>query len=496
MLSGGPYRIERMYESSDINVAPNVAGAAVPARDAALARPLDEIESEIAELAAHVCAGTARLLILVGEFDAREGWAGWGIRSCAAWLAWRCGFSEVAAREHVRVARALRTLPAVAGAFARAEITYSKVRAITRVAAPETEEILLEWARHATASQLDRVVRGYRLAKSAETASVRHRRRALEWFYDDEGFLVVRARLDPEDGAVVVRALEAAVAELEREDASAGASSEAETASAGTSVEEVRANVPAGTFLGDPDSDGVEHADPDDSSPRQRRRADALARVCESFLTSPAREDTSHDDHPRALIVLHVDPATLAADAGERCELDAGPPTHPETARRLACDASLLVARGASNAEPASIGRRSRVVPRGMRRALRARDRNCRYPACSARRVDAHHVHHWARGGDTSLENLVLLCRRHHRLVHEGGFSIEQTAPGHFAFRRSDGVLIHARPPAVEQGGAGLARAHGVAGLGPETTRSTWDGRRPDYAIAVAGLLSLESRGG
>ncbi|MFA5890160.1 MAG: DUF222 domain-containing protein [Actinomycetota bacterium] len=467
-----------MSRSSDINVAPYAVDATASRRDIALARPLDQIEAEIAELAAHVCAGTARLLALVGEFDAREGWAGWGIRSCSQWLAWRCGFSDVAAREHVRVARALRALPKVHEAFARAEITYSKVRAITRVACSETEEILLEWARHATAAQLDRVVRGYRLAKSVKNASERHRRRALEWFYDDEGVLVVRARLDPEDGAVVVRALEAAVAELEREEAHAG-----------TPIEEAGPDVPAGASPEGPcDSEG--------SSPQQQRRADALTQVCQSFLTSPTREISLRDDVPRALIVLHVDPAALATDAGERCELEAGPPVASETARRLACDATLLVAHDGPFGEVASIGRRSRVVPRGMRRALRARDRTCRFPACTARRVDAHHIRHWSRGGETSLENLVLLCRRHHRLVHEGGFVMEDAGFQRFAFRRSDGSIMDARPPVVDESGAGLARAHGVFGLGPETTRSLWDGTRPDYSIAVAGLLSLESRVG
>src|SRR5687767_8547449 len=119
----------------------------------AAARDLDVLGDQLAELAAHIHAGTARFLELLAEFDARTGWAGWGIASCAHWLVWRCGLSPGTAREHVRVARALQRLPAIARAFSEGRLSYSKVRAITRIAKPDTEHVLLEWALHGTAAQ-------------------------------------------------------------------------------------------------------------------------------------------------------------------------------------------------------------------------------------------------------------------------------------------------------------------------------------------------------
>src|SRR5437870_390151 len=162
-------------------------------------------EGLAAELAGNICASTARFLLLVGEFDRREAWGEWGILSCAHWLAWRCGLSPVAAREHVRVARALRRLPRIAACFSRGELSYSKVRAITRVATPDNEDLLLEWTRFGTAAQLERVVRGVRTARAAENTARLHRRRSVVFYFDDEGFLNVRARLEPAEGAMLVR---------------------------------------------------------------------------------------------------------------------------------------------------------------------------------------------------------------------------------------------------------------------------------------------------
>src|SRR5499427_7340121 len=180
-----------------------------PAQSAA---QLDRLGNEIAELAAHVEVATARLLDLLREFDARGGWNN-GFRSCAEWLTWRVGLNPGAAREKVRVARALGTLPKLAAALARGELSYAKVRALTRVATPETEDRLLGVGRAGTAAHVESIVRGWRRmdrqAEARETAR-RHASRGLSVHHDGDGMVVVRGRLTPEVGAVLMKALAAA----------------------------------------------------------------------------------------------------------------------------------------------------------------------------------------------------------------------------------------------------------------------------------------------
>jgi hypothetical protein len=175
-------------------------------------RDLDQLGDEIAELSAHLEAATARLLDLIREFDARAGW-NTGFRSCAAWLSWRVGLDLGAARERVRVARALGTLPLLARALATAELSYAKVRALTRVATPETEEQLLKVGRAGTAAHVEQIVRGWRLVDriaEARQAARRHAGRALRVYPDEDGMVTVRGRLEPEVGALLMQALTAA----------------------------------------------------------------------------------------------------------------------------------------------------------------------------------------------------------------------------------------------------------------------------------------------
>lgn len=175
-------------------------------------RPLDRLGDEIAEFSAHLDAATAHLLNLIREFDARKGWNN-GFRSCAAWLSWRVGLDLGAARERVRVAHALEPLPRLAGALARGELSYAKVRALTRVATPETEERPLAVGRAGTAEHVERIVRGWRRMDRKAEAYEEHRRhtsRALHVYQDEDGMVVLRGRLTPEAGAVLMRALDAA----------------------------------------------------------------------------------------------------------------------------------------------------------------------------------------------------------------------------------------------------------------------------------------------
>src|SRR5438094_10244115 len=179
---------------------------------------LDRLGDQIAEMSAHLDAATARLLDLIREFDDRGGW-GNGFRSCAHWLTWRIGLDQGAARERVRVARALGSLPRLAKALARGELSYSKVRALTRVATPETEERLLKVGRAGTAEHVERIVRGWRRVDrkiEVEDTARRHKHRAFQAYHDEDGMVVIRARLEPQAGAVVIQAIAAAREALRR----------------------------------------------------------------------------------------------------------------------------------------------------------------------------------------------------------------------------------------------------------------------------------------
>src|SRR5687768_11503458 len=249
---------------------------------------LKRLGDEIAELAAHVDAATARLLELIREFDARDGW-GNGFRSCAEWLTWRIGLAPGAAREHVRVARALGALPRLAQALARGELSYSKVRAITRVATPETEERLLGVGRGGTAEHVERIVRAWRAvdrkAEVQETAA-RHRARALHVYQDEDGMVIVRGRLEPEAGAVLMQALAAARETLYQR-------------------RRGPADVPAGTRTG--------VLDVEDTPTWGQQQADALVLVAETALHHGMDPGTAGE---RYQVVVHVDAAVLAdADA-------------------------------------------------------------------------------------------------------------------------------------------------------------------------------------
>jgi hypothetical protein len=443
------------------------------------AQPLADLSAEITTLAAHLHAATYRLLVLIEEFDRRGGWGEWGVLSCAHWLSWNCGIDLGAAREKVRVARCLPHLPQIADAFRKGEVSYSKVRAMTRVATPENEDYLLMIARHGSASHVERLVRGFRRVlrtMEREHTHALHEAREADVFWDDDGMLVVNARLTPEQGAVFVKALEAAREARFRERAAAQAHDDA-SAPGGVSAE---VSCKAETA---PDTHSA-------------RRADALVAMAESFLDHGLAGAGTAERHQ---VVLHVTAAaTRSPEPGifDACTLEAGPPIAGDTARRLGCDASLVRMVESAAGEPLDVGRRMRTVPPAIRRALERRDGGCRFPGCTNRRhVDAHHVHHWADGGETSLQNLVLLCRRHHRLVHEGGFAVRAVdGARHLVFSRRDGEAIPRVPPPLPPpvfDVAHLVEAHRIAALeiAPETCVPIGNSATMDEAMAVDGVL-------
>src|SRR5438067_4839565 len=197
--------------------------------------PLERLEAQICELAGHLAAATCRFLVLLADFDARRGWASWEMNSCAQWLSWKCQMSSGAAREHVRVARALRDLPVIRARFAAARLSYAKVRALTRIATPATEAGLAELAGPMTASQLERFARAHRQVTRAGDADTRVRRRLVRRFEED-GSLSGTFRLPPLQGAVLLKALRAACADLAG-DPPAGVSAETPAAVAAPAAE-------------------------------------------------------------------------------------------------------------------------------------------------------------------------------------------------------------------------------------------------------------------
>jgi hypothetical protein len=413
---------------------------------------LDRLGDEIAELAAHLGAATARLLDRIREFDAREGW-NTGFRSCAAWLTWRVGLLPGAAREHVRVARALGTLPRLAQALARGELSYSKVRELTRVATPETEERLLAVGRAGTAEHVARIVRGWRRVDrkaEAREAQQQHRNRTLHVYPDEDGSVRVKGRLSPELGALLVKALDAARQTL---------------------YQRRRSQAPDG-----------------DAPTREQQDADALALLAETALHHGIDPGTPGE---RYQVVVHVD-AQVLADPEEpgQSVLEDGVRVPAGTSQRLACDASRVVMQHDADGRVVEIGARTRTIPPALRRALHHRDRGCRFPGCGVRFGQGHHIRHWAQGGPTTLSNLALLCRRHHRAVHEEGFQVERRADGELEFRRPSGRVLPEVPPPPEVAADPVAvirtrnEANGLH-LHARTTMPGWLGERLDVGYAI-----------
>jgi hypothetical protein len=370
---------------------------AAPDRDyTSQAQSIDDLDAAICRLASGINEQSYRFLVLVREFDDRFGWVKWSCRSCAEWLAWRCGLSVSAAREHVRTAHALRGLPAISAAFAEGKLSYSKVRALTRAAHLHDEDLLLAYALQATAAQVEERCRQIRnvAPESAHEAQRSWQRRSLSiWRNAANGTLRITVELPIEEGEIVARAIERAV--------------------------EV-GDVASGPELGE------------QSWPAQQ--ADALVAVAKTYLDGSASESSSTADHYQ--VVVHVDDKSLRGGVG-RADLPI------DTIKRLTCDGSALTIVEDSDGTPLDVGRKKRTVSAALKRALWSRDRGCTFPGCGNKRyVDAHHVRHWADGGETSADNLVLLCSYHHRLLHEGAFRIATGADAVRYFQRPDGRAI------------------------------------------------------
>ncbi len=355
--------------------------------------PIETLDQRILSLSKGINAATYELLVMIREFDERAGCYQWGLSTCAEWLAWRCDLSVSTAREKVRVAHALKCLPMIAEAFSAGELSYTKVKALTRVADAINEAELVAFALRHTAVTVSERCRELRCGSETSIGSAERAfaNRSLRIRRDRErNMMTVTVDLPIDVGELLEKALDKAR-----------------------------------------DDECLEIPDLEDTS-WSKRQADAFVNVMNGYLAGG--NGAKSDNY---LVTIHVDESALAEGKGR-----AAVPV--ESVKRHCCDGSAVVMTETREGEPLSIGRRSRVIPTSLERAVRARDQHCCvFPGCNNRRfLHCHHVEHWTNGGETRLDNLMLLCSKHHTLVHEGGFTIRKDFLDNWAFFRPDGIAV------------------------------------------------------
>ncbi|MBW8826798.1 MAG: DUF222 domain-containing protein [Acidobacteria bacterium] len=400
--------------------------------------PLERLEAEITTLAAHLAAGTCRWLLLVAEFDRRRAWESWECRSTAAWLSWKCGIAYRTARDQLRVGQALTGLPQLTAAFGRGEVSYSQVRAITRVATVETEGALVDLAKASTAAQLERVIRATTKALGLDEVNDRHSRRSAVVHVLDDGSYEIRVRLSPEDGELAKVTIEAFTDALPYDAGSA--------------------------------------------EPRDARRADGFIEMVRAARDA---DPIANDSTDRATVML--------VDERDGTRLSSGVSLHPDTAQRLACD-SAVIALYMKDGQPLDIGRKTRSIPTSINRAMRRRDgHRCRFPGCDATRfLQGHHIQHWTSSGPTKVENLVLLCPFHHRLHHEGRYTVSVNVLGRIEFRKPGGALVATEPRRADGPDLLTRNAQLDLGITERTSQPMWwSGDRLDLEMAVDAAVGL-----
>ena len=412
---------------------------------------VEELGEEIATLSVHLDAARHRLLQCIRQFDESRGWYTQGAVSCAHWLSWRIGLDLGTAREKVRVANALGQLPQIDEALRVGKLSYAKVRALTRVATRANEAKLLDLALVATGAQLERICRGYRGAMNQDRPCVPEDRSVRKRLLPG-GMVKLEIVLSADEADLVMRALDCA-----RE-----ISAEVSTPLATTT----------------------------DESPAWPSRPDGVVALAEAYLAGNRGDGAAAD---RYQVMVHVDQDPLAPDGVLAATLEDGTGVSAETFRRLACDCGLVATAG-DEPTAMTVGRRTRAIPPAIRRALQLRDQGCRFPGCTHTRfLHGHHVRHWLHGGETSLANLVLVCPYHHRLIHEGGWTIDRDADGNWIFVAPTGVSVANPQSQAWEGNIRTwleewAEKHSLD-LGPETNEPMWDGTPVDYDLAV-GLLA------
>jgi len=418
-------------------------------------RNIEELDRAIVRLSVDMNAAEYQFLCLVREFDERAGWLKWGLSSCSEWLHWRCDIALATAREKVRVAHALKPLPEMSAAFEKGDLAYSKVRAMTRVATPDNEHGLIGYAQdHTTHRVQERCLQMRNVQDGSIDEAMRlQNARSLKCFRDtDRQTLRITVELPVETGELVMAALDKAMSDRR----------------IGSDICDDSARLAAG----------------EEGGSLVQAQADALVNVMRAYVsnnglsrtvshgladesTSEVSKDEDIGDLPNRAalynVVLHVDEAALSRrggsvhggtnpenasrDASHKASFQRAPRSDLpiETMRRVCCDASITPMIDNMKGQPLSVGRKTRVVSAAIQRALWSRDKGCRFPGCShSRFVEAHHVVHWAHGGETAIDNLILLCSRHHTAVHEGGYRIQKTPDDEFFFVRPDGRAVPA----------------------------------------------------
>ena len=472
----------------------------------------DQLADEITTLAGQINAANYRFLKLIAEFDKREAWSGSGIRSCAHWLNWQCGIALNSAREKVRVARALDGLIEINKAFEKGELSFSKVRAMTRVATPLNESYLLMIANHGTAQHMEVLVRAYRKVspqcdadesfshdgsnervneRVADNKKSEHQQdqRKVSCYQDDDGLWHIQALLPAEEGGVLVKVLK----EL------------GDRLVADTSQEKEEAEKEEKQLCIEPENVTAVTSFP-------QRRADALVAIAEHYLATGDGDAVNLKASDRCQLIMHVH--TGVGGSGADAQLD-GQWLPPDASRRLACDASLRLVKEDEFGNVLDIGRRSRVISSAMSRALMIRDGGCQFPGCcESRYVDGHHIKHWADGGETKLDNLVTLCRYHHRELHKGNYFLclkpEADTVERFAdrlcfskvnryfdapFNRSDKFVMAANPATFTCAccdSSVLEKALPASiyhSINEKTAVTGWLGERMDLSMAIDGLI-------
>jgi hypothetical protein len=353
----------------------------------------DQLIDRADALNSSVCGTQREFLGFIAEVDRRELWQESGAQNMPHWVCMRYGISYWKAQRWIKAAHTLEELPLLSAAFARGELGIDKVVELARFATPESEERLIVWAQHVSCGRIRE--KGDLIHRSLEEAQEAEHVRSVSWWYFEENSRFgLSAELPAAQGAVVARALDRLAEKLP---------------------------VMPG------EEDGFADA----------RRADALVAMCSAEIAQDADPD-------RATVVIH---AQVDERGLHSCQIEGGPAIHPETARRLICNSRVQAVLEDGTGQPLHLGRISREPTAGMLRQLKYRDVECRLPGCGVRRfVQAHHVVWWEHGGRTDIDNLVLVCTFHHKLVHEYGWSIKRDQDGTVRWFHPDGTLYLAGP--------------------------------------------------
>ena len=567
-----------------------------------------ELEPQIIKLAGEINAADYRFLKLLAEFDDNHGWWGDGIKSFAHWLNYMIGLNEVVAREKVRVARALTDLPLIDEAFRLGKLSYSKVRAITRIGTPNNQDFLLQIAEYGTASHIEHLARKYRLCQRLDAEvdpdELWKKDRAFYYRIDEDGMYLFEGRLPAEEGAVIIKAIDMMRKAIRRErgddpeqvqarimaqraqqqddqdesssrsdvqseprsqkDQSHGKSQSQPHVQQGLSQQQNDQGEPhdqQNQTLSQPqdqqNDQGEQHdqqnqaqSQPHDQQDQQNQQdqpqseshdqqnqsqsasqnqphcqhstgnenasqnvsaetfiqdinppdilddqASALTQLAEHYLETANTSSPHTSLSEKYQVLLHINANEAHMDhqinQGDICHVENNKFLSREVARQLACDTHMRVVLEDDDGKVLNIGRKSRTIPRAIAHALNIRDGGCRYPGCTQHFwTDAHHVRHWAAGGETKLENLITLCRFHHTQLHKEVYEI-QVQDQDFVFINQDKEeiprSIHPQFPVAEADDRVQSMLNDQAhiGIDASTAETKWRGDEMDIQMAL-----------